>query len=299
MKRAAIALSLALCLGAISSSRGDQAADEAAIRKMAADYCEAFNRQDAKAVAAFWSPDAVYQNPVTGDEVTGREAIEQEMAAVFSETKDAKLEVSVESVEFVSPNVAVERGTARVLRPDAEPDETVYSAVHVKRDGTWLLDRMTEQPNVMVPSSYPQLKQLEWMIGTWVDEDENARIETTCSWTKNHNFINRTFTVSIGGQIEMSGMQLIGWDEAAGRIRSWVFDSDGGFGEATWTKKDNSWVVNSSATLPDGRKSSAVNVMTIVDDNTITWESTGRAVDGEILPNIEPIKITRNKSTEQ
>jgi hypothetical protein len=140
----------------------------------------------------------------------------------------------------------------------------VYSAVHVKRDGKWMLDRMSEEPVRVVPSNYERLKDLEWMIGTWVDQDETARVETTCSWTKNHNFITRSFTISIGDQIEMSGMQLIGWDPATQRIRSWVFDSDGGFGDATWSKKENRWIINAAATLPDGRKSSAMNIMTVV-----------------------------------
>jgi uncharacterized protein (TIGR02246 family) len=271
---------------------------ESMIRASAAKYVEAFNRQDAAAIAALWTAEAIYSNPRTGEEVIGRAAIEAELAAMFSETKDSKLEVTVESVQFVSPHVAIEQGTARVLRPNEEPDETDYSAVHVKSGDQWLIDRMSEEPIAVVLSNYDKLKDLEWMIGTWVDEDESARIETTCSWTKNHNFINRAFTVSIGDQIEMSGIQLIGWDPAAQRIRSWIFDSDGGFGEATWKKKDNRWIINSVATLPDGSRSSSVNIMTIVDDNSFTWEATGRAVGGEILPNIDPVTVVRQEKAE-
>lgn len=277
---------------------GDQAEDEAAIRKSAVDYMAAFDKQDAKAIAAMWSPEAVYSNPLTGEQVVGREAIEQQLAAIFSQSKDAKLEVSVDSIQFVSPNVAIEQGTARVLRPDAEPDVTTYSAVHVKRDGIWLLDRMNEEPAKVTPSNYERLKELEWMIGTWVDQDEHAVVETTSQWTKNHNFITRAFAVSVGDQIELSGIQIIGWDPVEQRIRSWVFDSDGGFGEATWTHKENRWVINAKSTLPDGRKASAINVMTIVDPDTITWQASGRSVGGEILPNIDPIKIARTTKPE-
>ncbi len=282
--------------GALTAKQSDE--DANAIRQSAAKYAEAFNRQDAAAIAALWTAEAVYTNPRTGDEVTGREAIQAELAAVFADSKGDKLEVAVDSVEFVSPNVGIERGTARVLRPDQEPDETTYSAVHVRSGGQWLIDRMSEESVAVVISNYDHLKDLEWMIGTWVDEDESARIETTCAWTKNHNFINRSFVVAIGDQIEMSGIQLIGWDPTKQQIRSWVFDSDGGFGEATWKKKDGKWVVNSAATLPDGRRASAVNVMTMVNENSFTWESSGRAVDGEILPNIDPITVVRQTTGE-
>ena len=210
---------------------------------------------------------------------------------------DAKLSVDVKSVEFISPTVAVERGTARVVRPKSEPEDTDYSAVHVKRDGKWLLDRVSEEEAPVVHSNYARLKDLEWLIGTWVDQDEHSRVEMTCKWTKNQSFITRQFAASIGDRIDISGMQIIGWDASKGKIRSWVFDSDGGFGEGTWTKKGNRWIVDAVATLPDGRKTSAVNVMTVSEKNSITWESTGRELDGEILPNIGPIKIIRSEAT--
>ena len=80
----------------------------------------------------------------------------------------------------------------------------------------------------------------------------------------------------------LEGTQVIGWDPAADTIRSWMFDSDGGFGEGTWSKKDNSWIVKFNQVLPDGRKASATNIYTIVDGNTFTWKSIGRKVDGRV-----------------
>ena len=64
---------------------------------------------------------------------------------------------------------------------------------------------------------------------------------------------------------DLEGTQVIGWDPAAGTIRSWMFDSDGGFGEGIWTKNDNTWIVKFSQVLPDGRKASATNIYTLVD----------------------------------
>jgi hypothetical protein len=50
--------------------------------------------------------------------------------------------------------------------------------------------------------------------------------------------------------------------------------------------------------MPDGRKTSAINVLTMLDKNTFNWQSTGRELDGEILPNIEPIKVVRNAKSD-
>jgi uncharacterized protein (TIGR02246 family) len=269
--------------------------DEAAIRANVAAYVEAYNRQDAAALADLWSDHGIYQNPLSGTEVSGREAIEQEFAVVLKEFKDAKLDVSITSIDFVSPSVAVEQGTAHVVSADSSPEITEYSAVHVKQGDKWLLDRVIEKENVTTVSHYEQLKPLEWLIGSWVDEDDEARVEGTCQWAKNQNFITRSFTVELPGQPELTGVQFIGWDASKGKIRSWAFDSDGGFTEGNWTNKDDRWIVESAAVLPDGRKSSSVNIMKLLDDSTVSWQITGRDVDGEILPNLPEVKITRGK----
>jgi len=131
------------------------------------------------------------------------------------------------------------------------------------------------------------------MIGSWIDQDENATIQTDCQWTKNKNFINRSFAVVIGDQVDMAGMQIIGWDPIAKQIRSWIFDSDGGFAEGKWTRKGDRWLIQQSGTLPNGSRSSAVNVMTQVDDNSFTWQSIQRDIDGDVLPNVDEVLVVR------
>ena len=297
MKRTILSIVMtASCLAtAIGAEANRQAADEAAIRKAVESYVAAFNRGDAKALAAMWSPEAVYTNPISREQVVGRAEIEKQFTAIFAEAKGVKLEAKTESVRFVSPNVAVEQGTAKVIRPNQAPEDSEYTAVYVKRDGQWLLDRVTEEDVPVVPSHYEQLKDLEWMIGRWVDQDydDDTTVVTECSWTRNNNFITRSFTIQIRDRIDMAGMQIIGWDPSTKQIRSWVFDSDGGFGQATWKKKGNRWYIQQSGVLPDGRKSSAVNIVTRLDDNTCTLQSVNRMVDGELLPNIDEVKIAK------
>ncbi len=60
-------------------------ADETAIRNSVKTYVEAFNKHDAKALADLWSPDAVYLNQVTGEEVVGRDAIAKQFTAMFKD----------------------------------------------------------------------------------------------------------------------------------------------------------------------------------------------------------------------
>ena len=276
----------------------DQAADKAAIEKAIASYTAAFNARDAKSLAAHWSPEAVYINPLTGSQVEGREAITKEFGAILAELKDTKLAVDVESIRLISPGVAVENGVAKLISADGQPEGSSYTAIHVKRDGKWFLDRVTELDLPVVLSHYEQLKELEWMLGTWVDGDDHASIETTCQWTRNKNFITRSFTVSVEDRIDMAGMQIIGWDPAAKQIRSWVFDSDGGFAEGRWAKKGNRWSIITTGTLPDGGKASSVNVITRVDDSQFKWKSLNRTAGGELLPNIDEVVVVRSPTAE-
>lgn len=271
----------------------DQASAEAAIRKAVESYVVTFNQHDAKTLAAKWAPEAVYTNPLSGEQVVGREAIEKQFAAIFADAGGVKLGVKTDSIQFLSPNVAVEHGMAQVLRPDEEPEQSAYTAVYIQRDGQWLLDRVTEETLPVVTSHYEQLKDLAWMVGSWVDQDDEATVVTQCSWTRNSNFLTRSFTIQIQDRVDMAGMQIIAWDPAAKQIRSWAFDSDGGFGEATWKKKDNRWYVQQNAVLADGRKCSATNIITYVDDNTCTLQSVDRTVDGELLPNVEEVTISK------
>jgi uncharacterized protein (TIGR02246 family) len=291
-----------LCLlfcGAVFTSRSwgqpprDLSADEAAIRKAATAYAEAFNKHDAKALADHWSPDAVYTNRTTGEEVVGWAAISEQFTALFKEQPGLKLEVTVASVQFISPNVAVEQGTTKLLSPSAEPEEIEYSAVNVKRDGKWLLDRVTDKSKEAIATHYEQLKALQWMVGNWTNEAGEAEVSLDCNWTKNKNFLTRAFKISVPDQIDFSGMQIIGWDPAAKTIRSWTFDSNGTFAEATWEHRGDRWFVRNRGVLPDGRAATMINVMKPVDEKSFTWQTIERTAGGELLPNIDEILIVR------
>ncbi len=297
MKRSLLGL-IVVCVVLVGRSRADDSAaqpsaDETAIRKSVKAYVEAFNKHDAKALAEMWSPDAVYLNRVTGEQVVGREAIAKQFTAMFKSDPEVKLTAESESVQFISPNVAEERGNSTVTVPKEKPADVSYLAVYVKRDGQWLLDRVTDEAKEAKDSHYEQLKQLEWMVGHWVDKDENVNIETDCNWTKNRTFLTRSFSVSVEGVVDISGMQFIGWDAAAKAIRSWTFDSDGGYAEATWTFKKDRWYISNKGVLADGRKASMTNVIKPVDANSFTWQTIARTAGGELLPNMPEVLIVR------
>jgi len=276
---------------------GDESADlsdgEAAIRKMVAAYVEAFNKHDAKGVADHWSFDAVYLDRDSGEEVTGREAIQKQFADLFGEQPELKIEVTIDSIQFVSPNVALERGMTRFISPGEEPEEVEYTAVEVRRDGQWLLDRVTDASQHAAISRYEQLKPLEWMVGDWTSDAEGAEVEVECDWTKNRSFLARKFAISIDDEITASGLQMIGWDPAAKAIRSWTFDANGTFAEAIWELRDGRWFIANRGTLFDGRAATMINVLKPIDADSFTWQTIERTAGDELLPNIDEIKLIR------
>jgi hypothetical protein len=204
-----------------------------------------------------------------------------------------KLTVSVASVQFLSPNVAIETGTTSLLSPNADPEEVEYSAVNVKHGGKWLIDRVTDKSKEVIPSHYEQLKVLEWMVGNWTNESGEAVVEVECNWTKNKNFLTRAFKISIPNQADFSGMQIIGWDPATKSIRSWTFDANGTFAEATWELKGKRWYIRNRGVLADGRPATMVNVMQQTDDKSFTWQTVERTAGSELLPNLAEIAIVR------
>lgn len=142
------------------------------------------------------------------------------------------------------------------------------------------------------------LKQVEWVIGNWSDQSENSVISFKGMKILNDRYIFVEFTVNKKDEPPFEGRQLLGWDPIKKIIRSWIFDSDGGFGEGFWRKNENKWFVNVHFTLSDGRKASATNIYTMQNDGTIQFNAVERDVDGKVLPNIGPFIIKRNEKNE-
>jgi uncharacterized protein (TIGR02246 family) len=263
------------------------------VRKTLRAYAEAFNKNDAKAAAAFWAPKGVYVDRDTGERSEGREAIEADLATLFKENRGARLSASVANVRFVTPGVAMVEGAATVFRPGEDPNETSFAAVLVKQDATWLIDSVHETDTPSPPTAADALKDLEFLVGHWRDKTDGVRVDTLVRWSAQQAFLIRSYTVEREQAGEHEGTQVIGWDPREKRIRSWTFDSDGSFGEETWTKVDGDWIVKLTRTLADGGTSSGTQVISIKDDNTLTVKVLSSEVDGEPGPAGEEVTVVR------
>ena len=92
-------------------------------------------------------------------------------------------------------------------------------------------------------------------------------METVCDWALDGGVYLAPFRIAIEGQPVMAGTQIIAWDAANKRIRSWVFDSDGTFGEAR-DQGRRSLARRATNTLADGSKATAVQIIKKIDDDS-------------------------------
>jgi uncharacterized protein (TIGR02246 family) len=263
-----------------ASAVNQQMGDKEAIFNNAKAFVDAFEKGDARAVAAFWTEDGDYVD-LTGRHLQGRPAIENAFKNFFTENKGLKLRIDVNSVRFVTPDTAIEDGTTSVIPPDGAPtNQARYTNVHVKKDGQWVLQSVREAPYTP-PGNYEHLRGLEWAVGEWVDEGDGPEIDhVTFEWSSDGNFLISTQDVTVRDTLVSRATEWIGWDPATSQVRSWSFVADGSIGENTWSGEGDQWIIKTNAILPNGKKLAATNIITRNGPDAITWQSKDRTLDG-------------------
>src|SRR5262249_35859370 len=117
-------------------------------------------------------------------------------------------------------------------------------------------------------------------------------VNSTCRWSDDKNFLLQEFKLQINGKPSMNVAQRIGWDPMAKHIRSWTFDSEGGFGESVWTRDGDSWLIKATAVRPDGTTASATNQLVQSGPDAYVWRSADRIAGDERQPPVE-VKVIR------
>jgi uncharacterized protein (TIGR02246 family) len=270
-----------------SSPEYQEAADQ--FRK----YQQAYDRGDAKTLASFYADDIDYIDQ-GGLEVKGRGEMEKLFMENFQVNPGAKIAITIEEVKSLTPDVQVNRGVATVTAITGLTESTRYAAVLAKKNDGWQICQLTETA-APAPSASSQLEALKWLIGNWENKDADQTLETKVEWAGDKNFLVRRFKLK-DEQGETNGWEIVGWDPDRQEIRSWIFDSNGGFGESSWSLDGGHSLIRASNVLPDGSRSTAENVLTKIDDNKFTWESQNRTLDGEPQPSVPKIEVHRTTS---
>jgi uncharacterized protein (TIGR02246 family) len=273
-------------------SPAQRPADEAAIREASQALARAFEKGDAKAVAAFWTEEGEYVDE--GDKaVRGRAALEKAYADFFANRPELKVESKTDSVRFLSKDTAVEEGTFTVRAKDAPPDSSRYSSMYARQDGQWRIAMLREWNDES--ADRPGLKDLAWLVGEWESEGEEMKARVTYEWAPGKSFLISRFALvpKKGDAPARLGTQVIGVDPATGLVRAWTFAPDGAIGESSWSWDGRRWSIESEGTLADGSRTTALNFLTPAGADAFTWRSVQQTHDDEDLPDIGPVKVTR------
>lgn len=246
-----------------------QAADEAFVKD--------FNAGKAEAVVGHFLPEGELVDE-QGNVYHGQAELAKLFSGYFAKYPGATLGLEIESIRAVGDSLAIEEGTRYLSSKNDGRAQVRYIMVRAKTDGKWRIASTREFYDEPAPRLGERLAPLGWLVGEWVSEDADAATKLSYRWSEDGNFLLGDFQTVKGGETVMKSSQRIGWDSAAGKVRSWLFDADGGFSQGTWTLVDDGWVIKSQATLPDGTTGSATVTFVPKGKDQFTIRGTDRIV---------------------
>jgi uncharacterized protein (TIGR02246 family) len=266
--------------------------DREAIVQLSNDMVRAFGRRDAASMAACWTEGGEYvQNGA--EPVRGRAEIEKGYADFFKTIQGKpKVDVQFDAIRFPSADVALVETTLRRRNDEGTAVASArQDAVLVRDAGRWKLAVVREWEHDVPQSA--SLSDLEWLVGTWHAVTPDGEADITYTWDENRAFIRGTFTVREGTKVTQAGTEMIGRDNADGTIRSWLFQSDGGFAGSVVTRDGTKWILDVHGVRADGSKLSATVIYAPVDADTFTWQAVDQVLDGAAAEDTPPIKVTK------
>ncbi|WP_206107756.1 YybH family protein [Paludisphaera rhizosphaerae] len=268
---------------------------EAEIRAVDAAFVRDYDAGDAKALATRFTEDAeVFE--ADGARYSGRPLIERSFADTFADQKGAKLNLEIASIRPLTPEVVKEEGRSITRLASGETVPRFYTVLYVKRGGSWLIASVREENDELV-SPRERLKELEWMLGEWLDSGPESETRVTCRWSPDGNFLLREFTEKHAGKVVLSVTQRVGWDPVAKEFRSWEFDSEGGFGEGRWSRDGDRWVIKQSGVRPEGATASSTRILVRLRPDRVRWSLVDHVVDGRTIPGEVESILTRTPPT--
>jgi len=248
---------------------------------------KAFNAGDAATLAAMFIEDGELVDE-NGTVTESRAEIAALFRRFFEKFPRATLELEVTDAREVGDDVVIEEGVRRITTDQAAAAAQVrYVAVRTKQGDHWPLASYREFSDDPLPTPTEMLGALEWIVGDWVDESPEGKTQISYRWSEDGNFLIGEYNLTIGGMSAGKSTQRIGWDPVEGELRSWTFDSDGGFAEGEWASTDDGWIVKSEATMPDGTTGSATVTIAMKDADHFVVASTDRIVGGVEEPDFK------------
>lgn len=260
-----------------------------------AEVAAAFNKRDAKAVSALFSPKGELVD-ADGNVLNTRAGLEAHYAEIFSKAKQAQISVVKQSLRVINDNLALYDGVATVKHSENVPArESRFGAVLTKEGDRWYIAsiRDLEELDNGPAMIQEKLGALKWLVGDWVEVGGAYRIHTSCQWSDDKLALIQQISISGPSLKELKATQRISWDPATQKIKSWTHDSLGGHTEALWTASGDQWIVKSSGFNSEGEAVSMTMTYHPIDKGRIDLYSRDRIVGDEVMPDIAVTLVQR------
>lgn len=270
------------------------------IHDLAEKLVKSFNAGKADEVASLFVEQGEWIDD-DGNKYEGRKSIQEVLTKYFETFPGAQISLEVEGIRLLGP-LAIEEGI-RTMTAGGKASEAAsadqdkvsetaralvhYVAVMIKGDTGWQLASVQDTEEITIPTAHAALQPLDWLVGDWMNEGSGSQVQIHYRWDDNKNYIIGDYEIQSAGNVVLKSTHRIGFDPLHGRVHSWIFDSDGGFGEGTWSQVGDHWRIQSSAILPDGGTGSAVITLTQGGDSRFTLRGTDRLIDGESADDFE------------
>jgi ketosteroid isomerase-like protein len=219
----------------------------------------------------------------------GSVAIRELFAEFFSLFPGTELTTEIDEIRVLG-STAIENGSRVMTLSDGQVRSSFrYQAIWTKSEASWKLVSLQDWPDQddEEEALTDQLELLTWLVGDWINEGNDGRVQIHFDWSEEKNFLIGEYVFKPINQPARKSTQRIGWDAAAGRIRSWLFESDGGFSEAFWTLTSDGAILKSNSTNPDGETASATLVITKSDEQRFKIFGKDRIVGSQVEPDFE------------
>ena len=164
--------------------------DEHAIVAGVEAFTKLYSAANAEGLAELFIDDASIIDP-DGTETRGKAAVAEMYATAFQQSPGLKVQSKVEEVRFLTPDVVRVNGESQLSSATGDAsDFNKFSVLLVRRDGKWRIAEIRElaaPPADVTP--YERLQELEWMVGDWVDESDNNRVQSNVRWADNRSYL--------------------------------------------------------------------------------------------------------------
>ena len=254
---------------------------------------EAFNQGNASLVVDMFLPDAELIDEA-GTVHLGKEEISALVKSFFEKFPGVQTSSQVESIRLVA-GLALVDGSRTMMDKEGKSFSLVrYAAIWKKTDAGYKIVSLRDIAEPVPPTPKEALETISWLVGSWMNEGTDGKVEMDYRWAEDGNFIVGDLLVSSadGSQV-MKSFQRIAWDAAQGTFRSWTFDSDGGWGESLWSPSDQGWILESKAFTPLGAQGSVRVALTPETADRFKIQGTNRLSNGVAEPDYEQIVVRK------